>query len=171
MSTTFGIPANYAAPEIIIDNLGTVAMDLWSLGCTLYEVRLGKRLFDVFQLISLRKEDYVNEVASILGKPPEPWARYYTESNMADTVFNSSLVYKEDTSCDFRTSRVRSLQEKIASCHNCTGQECAHPRYQLISEAEAALLAELLEGLLRCRPHERLSAQEALKHAWFRSQY
>ncbi|POR37676.1 Uncharacterized protein TPAR_02128 [Tolypocladium paradoxum] len=37
----FGIPANYAAPEVVLDSSGSIAMDRWSLGCTLYEIRLG----------------------------------------------------------------------------------------------------------------------------------
>lgn len=65
----FGIPANYAAPEVILDSSCSIAMDLWSLGCTLYEIRLGQRLFDVFQLIALSKTSYVDEIASVLGSP------------------------------------------------------------------------------------------------------
>lgn len=63
--------------------------------------------------------------------------------------------------------RVRSIQEKLASCHDCAGQNCPYPRFQLISEAEAATLADLLEKRLRYRPEERLGAQDVLKHAWF----
>jgi serine/threonine protein kinase len=65
----FGIPANYAAPEVVLDNSGSTAMDLWSLGCTLYEIRLGQRLFDVFQLLALSKKSYMDEIASLLGEP------------------------------------------------------------------------------------------------------
>ncbi|KAF4976807.1 hypothetical protein FZEAL_6575 [Fusarium zealandicum] len=71
LPTTFCIPANYASPEVIIDSAGTESMDLWSLGCTLYETRLGERLFGIFQLIGLRKQDYMDETASVLGQPPK----------------------------------------------------------------------------------------------------
>ncbi|KAM4065006.1 kinase [Hirsutella rhossiliensis] len=170
----FGIPANYAAPEVVIDSLGNTAMDLWSLGCTLYEVRLGRRLFDVFQLAGLRKEDYVDEIACLLGEPPEPWAEYYESDDSSDTCTspsNPASPENEDIYVEPQVQHARSIQEKLASCHDCAGEKCAHPRFQLISEAEAATLADLLEKLLRYRPEERLGAQDVLKHAWFHTQY
>ncbi|KAK1770520.1 kinase-like domain-containing protein [Phialemonium atrogriseum] len=157
----FGIPANYAAPEVVLDSSGSTPMDLWSLGCTLYEIRLGRRLFDVFQLVGLRKEDY-------------PWATYYSESdNESDTGATPSnpLSGNGDTCIEPQVERPRPIQEKLASCHDCTGQGCAHPRFQLISEAEATILADLLERLLRYQPEERLSAQDVLKQAWFHTQF
>ncbi|XP_044721733.1 kinase [Hirsutella rhossiliensis] len=153
----FGIPANYAAPEVVIDSLGNTAMDLWSLGCTLYEVRLGRRLFDVFQLAGLRKEDYVDEIACLLGEPPEPWAEYYESDDSSDTCTspsNPASPENEDIYVEPQVQHARSIQEKL-----------------LISEAEAATLADLLEKLLRYRPEERLGAQDVLKHAWFHTQY
>ncbi|KAF6826226.1 protein kinase domain-containing protein [Colletotrichum plurivorum] len=83
----FGIPINYAAPEVVFDKSGATAMDLWALGCTLYAIRLGQQLFN------------------------------------------------------------------------------------LISEDEAVDLADLLQGLLRYEPEERLSTQEVLKHPWFHTRY
>jgi serine/threonine-protein kinase SRPK3 len=169
--SAFGIPANYAAPEIILDSSGSVAMDLWSLGCTLFEIRLGQRLFDVFQLVTLSKKNYVDEIASLLGKPPNPRKKYYTEpdneSNTSTALSSPSSGDEGDAFIEPQMERARSIQEKLASCHDCTGEECAHPRFQLISEAEATTLADLLERLLRYPPQERLSAQDVLKHAWF----
>ncbi|KAG8411412.1 hypothetical protein J3458_015472 [Metarhizium acridum] len=49
-----GIPVNYAAPEVILKGSGGQEMDLWSLACTLYEVREG---------------DYEEEISSVLGEP------------------------------------------------------------------------------------------------------
>jgi serine/threonine protein kinase len=171
----FGIPANYAAPEVILDSSGSIAMDLWSLGCTLYEIRLGRRLFDVFQLLALSKKSYVDEIASLLGEPPDPWTKYYSvsddESDTSATPSSPSSGVDGDTCIEPQVERARSIQEKLASCHDCTGERCAHPRFQLISEAEATTLADLLERLLRYPPEERLSAQDVLKHAWFHTRY
>ncbi|PNY23764.1 Uncharacterized protein TCAP_06303 [Tolypocladium capitatum] len=175
LPAAFGIPVNYAAPEVVLDSSGSTAMDLWSLGCTLYEIRLGRRLFDVFQLVSLRKVDYMDEISSLLGEPPERWAEYYLESDdesdTGATPSDPSSGDDGDACVEPQVERARSIKEKLAGCHDCTGPECVHPRFQLISEAEAATLADLLEKLLRYRPEERLSAQDALKHAWFHTQY
>jgi serine/threonine-protein kinase SRPK3 len=177
----FGIPVNYAAPEVVLDSSGSIAMDLWSLGCTLYEIRLGRRLFDVFQLMGLCKYHYVDEIASVLGEPPEPWAAFYSgpddesdDESQDDSDGDSESVDQSDSdsvTTEPQVERARSILEKLARCHDCTGQECAHPRFELISEAEATALADLLEKLLRYRPEERLSAQEVLKHEWFHTQY
>lgn len=64
-----GIPANYAAPEVILQGSGGQEMDLWSLACTLYEVRVGQQLFDVPQLIGVDERDYEEEISTVLGKP------------------------------------------------------------------------------------------------------
>lgn len=173
--TIFGVPANYAAPEVFLDNSGGTAMDLWSLGCTLFEIRLGRRLFDVFQLVGLRKEDYIDEVTSVLGKPPELWAEYYSvsdnESETVSTQTNRDLGDDGDTGIGSQGERSRSIQKRLSSCHDCAGQVCTHQRVQPISKSEAATLADLLEKLLRYRPEERLSAQDVLQHAWFRTRY
>lgn len=169
LPSTFGVPANYAAPEVILDSSGSAAMDIWSLGCTLYEIRLGRRLFDVFQLVGLRKEDYVDEIASLLGEPPEPWTEYLSKS--CDESASSTLDLSDDRDIKPQVNCARSIQEKLASCQDCTGKECAHPRFQLISETEAEALADLLQNLLRYRPKDRLKAQDVLEHAWFQTQY
>ncbi|KND87254.1 Dual specificity tyrosine-phosphorylation-regulated kinase 1B [Tolypocladium ophioglossoides CBS 100239] len=177
LPAAFGIPTNYAAPEVILDGSGSVAMDLWSLGCTLYEIRLGRRLFNVPQMIRLVEADYVYTLAALLGEPPEPWAEYCVESDDesdAETSSSNSSSENdedEDACIEPQVERARSIQEKLGSCQDCTWQECAHPQFQLISEAEAATLADLLEKLLRYRPEERLSAQDVLEHPWFHTKY
>ncbi|KAL0929552.1 serine/threonine-protein kinase SRPK3 [Colletotrichum truncatum] len=161
---SYGIPTNYSAPEVVLDHRGTAAMDMWSLGCTLYEIRLGQRLFDVFQLIDTRKEDYVNEVASLLGKPPGRWAEFFEQDDEAELDVSPDHPYLQE-------ERVYSIYEKLASRHDCRGQDCDHPRFQVISETEAADLADLLEKLLKYQAEERLSVREVLKHSWFNTDY
>lgn len=172
---TFGIPVNYAAPEVALNKSGSMAMDLWSLGCTIFEIRLGRRLFDIFQLMGFDKKEYVRGVGSLLGEPPEPWAEHYSasddESDTSMAQYHPPLRNNGDIHLDPQVRRAHSIQEKLAMVHDCTGQDCNHPRSQLISEVEAAALADLLENLLRYKPEERLSARDALKHTWFHTQY
>lgn len=166
---SLGIPVNYAAPEGILDGLGSMEMDIWSLGCAVFEVRLGQRLFAVFQLLQLRKEEYMDEVSSLLREPPEEWLEYYGESS--DESGREGPPIPHPGGHEGAILRVNAIRERIAGCHDCTGEGCTHPRFELISEAEATDLADLLEKLLRWRPEERLGTRDILKHAWFNTQY
>lgn len=166
---SLGIPVNYAAPEVILDGLGSMEMDLWSLGCAIFEVHLGQRLFTVFQLVKLRKEEYMDEVSPLLGEPPEQWLEYYAEPS-DESGSEGPPTPRHDNHGD-ASSRVKAIRERIAECHDCSGEGCTHPRFELISEAEATDLADLLEKLLRWRPEERLGTRNIMKHAWFNTQY
>lgn len=163
----FGIPANYAAPVVIFDNVGSTAMDLWSLGCTIYEMYVGRQLFDVFQLIRLTKLHYLDEIDSLLGPPPDPWAAFYRneteEERETETDHQQSGT---DGNARPGLPPTRLIHDKLVKCRNCTGKDCAHPVNQLITEVEAATLAELLEKLLRYSPSDRLSVKDALGFSW-----
>lgn len=164
-----GIPVNYAAPEVILDGLGSMEMDLWSLGCAIFEVRLGQRLFTAFQLVQLCKEEYMDEISPLLGEPPEEWLEYYAESS--DESGSEGPPTPHPGGHGGESLRVEAIRERIASCHDCSGEGCTHPRFERISEAEATDLADLLEKLLRWRPKERLDTRDILKHVWFNTQY
>ncbi|KHO11210.1 hypothetical protein MAA_11288 [Metarhizium robertsii ARSEF 23] len=64
----FGIPTDYAAPEVIWKRSGGREVDTWSLACTLYEVRVGKHLFEVPHLVVLDEDDYEYEISSVIGE-------------------------------------------------------------------------------------------------------
>ncbi|KAI0595121.1 kinase-like protein [Biscogniauxia sp. FL1348] len=57
-----GIPSEYAAPEIIFHGKPSSASDIWSLGCTLLEVRLGSRLPGGLNAVIRRMERYLGPV-------------------------------------------------------------------------------------------------------------
>lgn len=64
----FGIPTDCAAPEVIWKRSGGREVDTWSLACTLYEVRVGKHLFEVPHLVVLDEDDYEYEIFSVIGE-------------------------------------------------------------------------------------------------------
>ncbi len=68
--TDLGTPQVYCAPEQILEQKISKGCDLWALGCTLFEIRTGRKLFDTFDDDA---DEYLCKVASLLGKYPEPW--------------------------------------------------------------------------------------------------
>ncbi|KAI5922027.1 kinase-like protein [Camillea tinctor] len=57
-----GIPWEYAAPEIIFNGKPSIAVDIWSLACTLLEVRLGTRLTGDLNSIIRRMERFIGPI-------------------------------------------------------------------------------------------------------------
>lgn len=88
---------------------------------------------------------------------------YYIEpdgkSDTGGSLSNASTGDDQDTCIEPQLEQARSIPEKLASCHDCTGEGYPRPQFQLISEAEVATLADLLVRMSRYQPEERLSAQ------------
>lgn len=80
-----GIPGPYQSPELLLEAVARIPSDLWVLGCTLFEIRTGRRLF-----CTLEDEDdsYLEAMCDILGKLPEPWWSTTWESRRA--------IFKDD---------------------------------------------------------------------------
>jgi serine/threonine protein kinase len=68
-----GIPMSYMAPELLFENIAGTASDLWALGSTIYEIRAGRPLIDMFMGES--PEDTAREIAHTLGAFPAAWNR------------------------------------------------------------------------------------------------
>ncbi|KAI5459299.1 kinase-like domain-containing protein, partial [Mariannaea sp. PMI_226] len=65
-----GIPCVYRAPELVLDMEVGTGSDIWALGCTLFEIRTGRILFDAFDD---DQDEHLCKLAMLLGKFPEPW--------------------------------------------------------------------------------------------------
>lgn len=162
----FGIPLDYAAPEVFFDDSGSMAMDLWSLACTIYEIRVGRPLFEIFQIASRSKPTfpYMDEISLILGRPPEPWAEYFREDP-------GTTITGIDNTTEPSAARVCKLNHEIKDIPTFVRVPSETAVHQPISDAEAKALADLLEKLLRYQPCDRLSARDAIEHVWFSGDY
>lgn len=164
--TSFGIPVDYRAPETVLSQMsGALTMDLWSLGCTLFEIRTGEKLFDVFQE-EFDEIKYLFELAALIGKPPEIWWAPREKKVLA--MLSRSWMGAEATE-QIRTRK--SASSRRTSIKNRIKESTEHESldgsqdHNVLDEARD--LSDLLEKLVRWEPEERLGAQQSLKHPWF----
>lgn len=171
LPTSSGIPADYRAPEMVLSQTAGIEMDLWSLGCTLFEIRTGRRLFSVFQLLRFDGAAYLLELAPLLGKPPEAWLVPWKKKLRAllSGPDGDSKAEPSINTIKSEAARCRAIEEEIEASIRCTGEDCAHGPHEPISGDEARIFSDLLEKLLRWIPEERLASSKVLEHEWFKT--
>ncbi|KAI8958269.1 kinase-like protein [Daldinia sp. FL1419] len=165
----FGIPYGYAAPEVLMPRIGPVGRhsDIWSLACTLFEVRNGSPLF---------AGDYDGELGRVLGDiqfylGPLPKAQLGIQIS---TEFENLLKEKEDRSAE---AKGRLLEESGYSdiFEAALGKEQTmyldwdrsdevfkfrYPKDDVLG------LADLLRGMLKYIPGDRVDIDGVLSHYW-----
>lgn len=183
-----GIPGPYRSPELILDKDAGFASDIWALGCSLFEIRTGRKLFGAFDD---EDNEYLDAMVQVLGKLPEPWwsttwkdrRRLYKDEVDEKCLAVAALVTQScrDDPGEKETvitsivhpsvaSNARSLQDMIApglwymSDHHPNGD-----RHRDIFQTESKVFADLLRGLLEYKPEDRTSAEGAINHEWFKA--
>lgn len=183
-----GIPPPYRSPELFLEKDSSkvvgFASDLWALGCTLFEIRTGRRLFHLFDN---EDDDYLDAMVTILGRMPEPWwsttweARKRWWKDEADSQGRAVRVSQESTRVQDPIPKTweSTVHPSVAEGARSLGEvlipgvwyidmdEKDERAHRDIPEKERELFADLLGLLLRWQPQERLSAEEVLKHEWF----
>ncbi|KAL3426486.1 hypothetical protein PVAG01_03277 [Phlyctema vagabunda] len=180
-----GIPGPYRSPELILDKKAGFGSDIWALGCSLFEIRTGRKLFDSFDD---GDSDYLDAIVQILGRLPEPWwsttwedrRRIYKDEVDEQGLAVSALNPKPSTDDKRVESGItgtvhqsvaidaRSLQDKIApGLWYMSNSQPKRDRHRDISQNEQTIFADLLHRLLEYKPEQRISAKDATKHKWF----
>ncbi|CAJ2505713.1 Uu.00g131070.m01.CDS01 [Anthostomella pinea] len=152
-----GTPTSYRSPEVLIEGArrADYKADNWALGCTLFELRTGTELF------GSGPDTEVNGVLlamiKTLGTIPEPlW------SSWADR----RLYYYDDGTPQFMDDdfAASSPLEDLLTESSTTAASRNGP----IDSGEAKLLADLLGQLLRYQADDRVRADKAQHHDWFK---
>ncbi|CAG8225735.1 unnamed protein product [Penicillium salamii] len=142
----------YRAPEIMLTwQKYTYAVDMWSVGCILAEMILGRPLFP--------GKDHVYQftlITEILGKPSE---------EVMKRVFSSSTLNFVQSLPDTKPVGLASVLGDVDP----QGKSCSFwripPRFCFLLTSTPKAL-DLLEKMLKIDPYERITTADALKHPY-----
>ncbi|RNF00306.1 putative protein kinase [Trypanosoma rangeli] len=130
----------YRAPEVVLGNPWFYAADVWSIGCILYEVATGQRLFDVCDDVTHLQlmEKRLGPLPALFKKNSKYSGRYFTESG--EFLHTSELI---------RAGRVMNTRKLADVFHD---------------DPE---LYDLIASMLIYDPLQRATTKEALEHPIF----
>ncbi|XP_077226892.1 LAMMER-type protein kinase AFC2 isoform X3 [Tasmannia lanceolata] len=139
---------HYRAPEVILGLGWSYPCDVWSIGCILVELCSGEALFQTHENL-----EHLAMMERVLGPFPQ---------HMLKSVNRHAEKYIRKGRLDWpegATSR-ESIKAvlKLLRLQNLVMQHVDHSAGDFI---------DLLQGLLRYDPCDRLSAREALRHPFF----
>jgi serine/threonine protein kinase len=179
------VPGPYRSPELILDKVAGFGTDLWALGCTLFEIRTGRKLFSPFDDDD---DSYLDAMVQVLGKLPEPWwsttwqerRRMYRDEpdyrGRAVAAVEPSVTKDEQgarepgvtiTVHPSVAQDARSLLDMLAPGLLYMSDERPGEYHRDICQTEKGVFADLLGQLLEYDPKHRISAKEVLNHEWF----
>ncbi|KAH9323497.1 hypothetical protein KI387_018136 [Taxus chinensis] len=141
---------HYRAPEVILGIGWNYPCDIWSIGCILVELCTGETLFQTHENL-----EHLAMMERVLGPLPRHMikkadsraAKYFTHTTRLDWPEGASS-----------RESIRAVR-KVSKLGNFIKQHVDH---------SAGLLIDLLQGLLKFEPSERLTAREALRHPFFK---
>ncbi|KAG0477637.1 hypothetical protein HPP92_012356 [Vanilla planifolia] len=141
---------HYRAPEVILGLGWSYPCDIWSVGCILVELCSGEAMFQTHTNL-----EHLAMMEKVLGPIPRHMIR--RADHHAEKYFRRNhLNWPEGASSMESINAVH----KLVRLHNLVMKHVNHSAGDVI---------DLLQGLLKCEPSERLTAREALKHPFFSS--
>jgi serine/threonine-protein kinase PRP4 len=150
----------YRAPEIILGLTYDYAIDIWSVGCTLFELYTGKILFP-----GRSNNQMLRLMIECRGRFPPKMLR---RAQLVSSHFDDQLVFlshETDTVTGREIVKPMNLQRPIRELKQRVAEG------GVVSEGEAVLLANFVDLLGRClelNPERRISPSEAFRHPFIR---
>lgn len=144
---------HYRAPEVILGLGWSFPCDIWSAGCILVELCSGEALFQTHENL-----EHLAMMERVLGPLPQNMLKR-VDRHAEKFVRRGRLDWPEGA-----TSResIKAVM-KLPRLQNLVMQHVDHSAGDLI---------DLLQGLLKYEPSQRMTAHEALRHPFFtRDQY
>jgi len=159
----------YRSPEVLLGLPYDQAIDMWSLGCILYELHTGDPIFN-----GVSERDQISKLTEVLGIPPHHMleagrktANYFTKRGVpaeGGTQFHYELT---KTSRSYGAPKSRKLAVMLGSTKGGPGGrregEAGH------TPADYANFEDFLLGMLEYDPKKRLTPAQALEHTFIRN--
>ncbi|KAJ0038958.1 hypothetical protein Pint_22840 [Pistacia integerrima] len=141
---------HYRAPEVILGLGWSYPCDIWSVGCILVELCSGEALFQTHENL-----EHLAMMERVLGPLPQ---------HMLKRVGKHAEKYVRRGRLDWPEGA--TSRESIKAVLKL-------PRLQVMQHVDhsAGYLIDLLQGLLRYDPSNRLTAREALRHPFLTGDY
>lgn len=150
----------YRAPEYDFLPTHTQSVDMWSVGCTLFELFTGYRLFVLSGDTDADKSDHLRLIIKECGYPPAHWLSH--RSYVSQQLSRSNAQGKKRLRYSFNNQRSwwppHSWQDRI---------RIASGAHRKISIKETECLINLLASMLKYT--DRIAPQKALQHRYFSS--
>ncbi|XP_021994595.1 serine/threonine-protein kinase AFC1 isoform X2 [Helianthus annuus] len=140
---------HYRAPEVILGLGWSYPCDLWRVGCILVELCSGEALFQTHENL-----EHLAMMERVLG--PLPQHMIMRADRRSEKYFRKGARLDWPEGATSRES-MRAVW-KLPRLQNLVMQHVDH---------SAGALIDLLQGLFRFDPSERLKAREALRHPFF----
>uniref|UniRef100_A0A803XLQ6 Serine/threonine-protein kinase PRP4 homolog n=1 Tax=Meleagris gallopavo TaxID=9103 RepID=A0A803XLQ6_MELGA len=161
--TPYLVSRFYRAPEIIIGKIYDYGIDMWSVGCTLYELYTGKILFPG------KTNNHMLKLAMDLkGKMPNKMIR---KGVFKDQHFDQNLnfMYIEVDKVTEREkvtvmSTINPTKDLLADLIGC--QRLPEDQRKKVHQ-----LKDLLDQILMLDPAKRISINQALQHAFIQEKF
>lgn len=143
-----GTPASYVGPEILFGFPPSYTVDLWALGCLLFNMHTS-RLF--VSTMFLPFEEAVEGAVRAIGALPREWIdSYYNKEVSMRTESGEEMHWFDEI-----VERTRDLKSLLLE------------HMPELSEAEHDTFLGLLKSVLIFEPAKRLSAADVAVHPWF----
>ncbi|KAJ5481675.1 hypothetical protein N7475_000487 [Penicillium sp. IBT 31633x] len=156
--TPYLVSRFYRAPEIILGIPYDFAIDVWSIGCTLFELYTGKILFT-----GRNNNQMLRAIMECRGKyPPKLLRRGTLAPHHFDEMLNFHSVEEDKITGRLHTKIVdfkkptRDLKSRLMA-QGTRGMSDAEVK-------ELTLFLDLLDRCLSLNPEKRITPNEALKH-------
>lgn len=142
---TLHTPLPVRTPEVIFQDRIDHRVDLWSMGCMLFELFTGQPPFDTFFITPRILVDQMREMAS--DDLPERWQGIWDTMNAGDDIKPQSSG--------------PNLQEWLEEVY------FAGPQSPDLTRGDIARLGQIIGRLLCFEPSARASARQILGDPWF----